>query len=102
MKWLMKGPLKMPKVFVFGRFILFFWSSENGEPVHVHVSVKTPSKNSAKFWLLRNGGCRLANNASFLSARELKSVERFITLNYDELVEAWKSHFDMNDVTYID
>ncbi len=28
----------MPKVFKVGRFTVFFWSNEEGEPVHVHVS----------------------------------------------------------------
>lgn len=28
----------MPRVLVFGAYIIFFWVGENGEPVHVHVA----------------------------------------------------------------
>ena len=46
----------MPKIFEFGRYVFFFWSAENGEPIHVHVAVKTPSEHSSKIWLTRAGG----------------------------------------------
>ena len=26
----------MPKLFQIGEYIIFFWSNENGEPIHVH------------------------------------------------------------------
>ena len=38
----------MPRVLEFGKYIIFFWIGEDGEPVHVHVSVKRPMDNSTK------------------------------------------------------
>ena len=52
----------LPNVLIFGSYILFFWSNEGSEPVHIHVAVKRPSRVSAKFWILEDGSCKLANN----------------------------------------
>lgn len=52
----------MPRILVFGQYVLFFWIAENGEPVHIHVGIKRAAANSTKFWLTKNGGCTLANN----------------------------------------
>lgn len=41
----------MPRILVFGQYVLFFWIAENGEPVHIHVGVKRAAANSTKFWL---------------------------------------------------
>lgn len=38
----------MPSIFTFGRYVIFFWTSENGEPVHVHVAVRRPTENATK------------------------------------------------------
>ena len=46
----------MPRVLVFGAYIIFFWVGENGEPVHVHVAEKRPSENATKIWLTSSGG----------------------------------------------
>lgn len=40
-----------------------FWIGENSEPVRIRVTVKRPEKNATKFWLLSDGGCKLAHNA---------------------------------------
>lgn len=54
----------MPNLFAFGPYIIFFWTVEQGEPVHVHVAVKRPSKDATKIWLTANGGCIVAHNNS--------------------------------------
>ena len=43
----------MPRILVFGQYVLFFWIAENGEPVHIHVGVKRAAANSTKFWLTK-------------------------------------------------
>ncbi len=58
----------LPNVLIFGSYILFFWSNEGSEPVHIHVAVKRPSRVSAKFWILEDGSCKLANNEDILKA----------------------------------
>ena len=45
-----------------------FWIGENSEPVRIRVTVKRPEKNATKFWLLSDGGCKLAHNASEIPA----------------------------------
>lgn len=47
----------MPQVFKMGPYLVYFWSNENEplEPVHVHISKGTPSKDSTKVWLTKNG-----------------------------------------------
>mgnify|MGYP004530514593 FL=1 len=38
----------MPSLFRIGPYLIFFWTGENGEPVHVHVAVRRPSKDSTR------------------------------------------------------
>lgn len=35
----------MPRVLEFGKCIIFFWMGEDGEPAHVHESVRRPMDN---------------------------------------------------------
>ncbi len=46
----------MSQVFAFGRYLLYFWTGEDAEPIHIHVTVKRPEKNATKFWLLSDVG----------------------------------------------
>lgn len=39
----------MPQVFAFGRYLLYFLTGEDAEPIHIHVTVKRPEKNATKF-----------------------------------------------------
>ena len=46
----------VPKVLLdFLGYTFYFYSNENGEPIHIHVSKGRPSENSAKFWIKRDG-----------------------------------------------
>ena len=45
----------MPTVFEIYGFKVYFWSNENNEPVHFHVSKGTMTATSTKFWILSNG-----------------------------------------------
>lgn len=49
----------MPRILVFGQYVLFFWIAENGEPVHIHVGVKRAAANSTKFWLTKMADAHL-------------------------------------------
>ena len=39
----------MPKLFTVSGYIVYFWSNEEGEPIHVHVSKGSPTPNATKF-----------------------------------------------------
>lgn len=83
----------MPTCFKFDGFTVYFWSRENGEPVHVHASRGVPSAHATKFWLTSEGGARLASNGSGLSRRELGRLQRVIIANYDMIVDMWRERF---------
>lgn len=38
----------MPKLFIVSGYIVYFWSNEEGEPIHVHVSKGKPTPNATK------------------------------------------------------
>ena len=39
---------KLPKILTVGSYIIYFWSNENGEPVHVHIAEKIPNEYATK------------------------------------------------------
>ncbi|MGB0387450.1 MAG: DUF4160 domain-containing protein [Ardenticatenaceae bacterium] len=76
----------MPTVLRSGRYRLYFFSSDQGEPPHVHVKA---GGDQAKFWL---DPIRLAANYGF-RAHELNRIERLIRKHQTELLEAWREYF---------
>ena len=75
----------MPKVLLdFLGYTFYFYSSENGEPIHIHVSKGKPSNNSAKFWIKRN----LMN--IFM---DLKKIQKYICANRAQIVNRWYEFF---------
>lgn len=83
----------MPRVLVFGAYIIFFWVGENGEPVHVHVAEKRPSENATKIWLTSSGGCLLAHNRSKIPDRDLSNILELISLNHGYICGKWREVF---------
>ena len=90
----------MPKLFKIGRYIVFFWSNEAGEPIHVHVSVVNPSPNSAKIWLTRSGGCIVAHNKSRIPQKDLNKLLEIIQDNFFYICIEWKKFFDAKDIRF--
>lgn len=45
----------MPQVFVILGYIVYFWSNENDEPIHVHVCKGSPQKDATKVWITEDG-----------------------------------------------
>jgi hypothetical protein len=83
----------MPKLFEYGEYIVYFWSNEEGEPVHVHVAVRRPSEHATKVWLTSSGGCVLASNDGRISSHDLDDLLEIIALNYDRICDRWRSAF---------
>ena len=83
----------MPRLYLFGQYVIFFGVGENGEPVHVHISVKRPAKDSTKIWLTRSGGCLVANNRSGIPERDLRDLREFITYNHADICKRWTDTF---------
>ena len=85
----MRADVNMPSLFRFGPYLLFFWTGENGEPVHIHVAIKRPTENATKIWLTRSGGCVLAHNQGNIPARDLRDIEQFVSANHAYICKRW-------------
>lgn len=76
----------MPIVLKDGPYSFAFFSSDGGEPPHVHV--KQDCK-IAKFWLQP---VWLAKNRGF-AGHELNQIARLVTRHEQNLLEAWHEYF---------
>ena len=76
------GEYKLPSLFTVSGYKVFFWSNEDGEPIHIHVSKGKPSPNATKIWLTKSGGCILASNGSNISSKELHELMEFISAQF--------------------
>lgn len=46
----------MPNLFAIKGYQIYFWSKENDEPIHVHISEGQPTPNATKIMLSSKGG----------------------------------------------
>jgi len=76
----------MPTVLRTGPFRFYFYSSDGGEPRHVHVQ---SSDGAAKYWL---EPVRLSYSHG-LKASELSRIRSIIDENQTSLIEAWDEFF---------
>ena len=76
----------MPTVLKIGPFRFFFFSAENGEPAHIHI---TTGRKEAKVWL---AGIELAYSYGF-KPHELTQLLVLTRENKELLLEAWNEHF---------
>ena len=72
----------MPSLFRIGGYLVYFWSNENFEPIHVDISKGKPNPNATKVWLTASGGCILANNSSKIPLKELNNILEVIAAQY--------------------
>ena len=82
---------------VFG-YKIYFWSNENNEPIHVHISKGNPSINSTKIWLTKSGGCVLANNKSNIASNDLKKLLEIVAKHYFLIIAKWKEYYNIEDI----
>ncbi len=76
-----------PTVFKEKGYRFFFFSREE-ERMHVHV---VSGNGEAKFWLVPE--IELAKNYSY-SRKQLKEIELLVEVHYNEIISAWKQHFN--------
>ncbi len=85
----------MPKVLLdFRGYVFYFYSKEDGEPIHVHVSKGRQSESCAKFWIKRDS-VELAHNNGRIPKKDLKFIYEYICSNREEIVFAWYQYFGM-------
>jgi hypothetical protein len=76
----------MPTVLEDGPYSFVFFSSDKGEPVHIHVK---RDRQIAKFWL---DPISLAKNRGF-KEHELNQIARLVVKHQQTLLEAWHEYF---------
>ncbi|MBJ7901586.1 MAG: DUF4160 domain-containing protein [Cyanobacteria bacterium RI_101] len=77
----------MPTVLQVGPYSFIFFSSDRGEPAHIHVK---RDRQLAKFWL---SPISLEKNRGFKD-HELNDICRLVEEHEQILLEAWHDYFD--------
>ena len=77
----------MPTVLQVGPYSFIFFSTDRGEPAHIHVK---RDRQLAKFWL---HPVSLAKNRGFKD-HELNDIARLVEIHEQTLLEAWHDYFD--------
>jgi len=77
----------MPTVLQVGPYSFIFFSSDRGEPIHIHVK---RDRLLAKFWL---SPVSLIKNRGF-NDHELNDISRLVEEHEKTLLEAWHDYFD--------
>ena len=90
----------MPKLFRIGQYVVFFWSNEEGEPIHVHISVAAPSPSATKVWLTRRGGCIVAHNKSRIPKSDLNELLEAVQDSYFLICSEWRAHFKVDTIKF--
>lgn len=76
----------MPTILRIGSYRFFFYSNENGEPLHIHIQRENAL---AKFWL---NPVTLASSTRFQSI-ELRELQKLVIENKAVFVERWNEYF---------
>lgn len=90
----------MPKLFMIGGYVIFFWSNENGEPIHVHVCKGKPNAGATKLWITKAGGCVMANNDSKIPAQDLNKIQEFVSAQSFVICRKWQEHFCEKEIRF--
>jgi len=90
----------LPRLYKIGQYIIYCWSDEIEEPLHVHIAIVKPSLNATKIWLTRNGGCIVAHNASRIPEKDLNHLLKIIQDEYFVICNKWKKYFDTDSIKY--
>lgn len=77
----------MPTVFQTGSYSFIFFSSDRGEPPHIHVK---RDRQIAKFWL---SPISLEKNRGFKD-HELNQIAKLVEKHQAAFLEAWHDYFD--------
>lgn len=77
----------MPTVFEINGYRFFFYSNENNEPVHIHVS---RGDAEAKYWLEPEP---LEAYAYGFKVKERKEIKGLVKQNADTIIKKWNEYF---------
>ena len=85
--------LSLPSLLRYLGYHIYFWTNENNEPIHVHISKGRPRSNATKFWLTESGSAYCDKNVSRIDKNDLRKVERYIIANWGFIVNSWFKTF---------
>ncbi|PSO59393.1 MAG: DUF4160 domain-containing protein [Cyanobacteria bacterium QH_2_48_84] len=77
----------MPTVVLVGPYSFIFFSSDRGEPAHIHVK---RDRQIAKFWLDPISVEKNRGSQEY----ELNQIARLVEENQTVLLDAWRDYFD--------
>jgi hypothetical protein len=77
----------MPIVLEINGYKFKFYSNENEEPAHVHV---TKGRGNTKYWLRPSIEEEYSYN---FTVRERRDIRNLVKENYEMLTEAWDEYF---------
>jgi hypothetical protein len=90
----------MPKLFDLLGCIIYFWSNEGFEPIHIHISEGKPTPNATKYWLYSDGTLHLAYNDKRIPSKKLNRIIERLEKCSRYIESAWITHF--GDISYFD
>jgi Domain of unknown function (DUF4160) len=77
----------MPTVFEAFGYRFFFYSNENDEPIHIHIS---KAGAEAKYWIVPE----IAEEYSYgFKLKERKEIKKLVTDNADKITQHWTKFF---------
>ena len=93
----------MPNIYYNGCRI-YFWSNENDEPIHVHVTEGEVSKNSVKIFIRSNNTLDIDYCGYSIRKSTIDKAVDFINSNIMLIKTRWCEHFRVNfsDIKYMD
>ena len=94
------GVYLLPKLYRIGQYVVFFWSNENNEPIHVHIGIVNPSQNATKVWLTKSGGCIVSHNKSNIPSNDLNHLLRVIQNDHSIICNKWNEFFDIDETVF--
>ena len=80
--------------------MVFFWSNEIGEPIHVHIGIGNPSHNAAKVWLTKHGGCIVAHNKNRVPLSDINELLSIIQDNFFIICKEWKKYLNLDTIRF--
>ncbi len=90
----------MPVYIRYSGWYVYFWTNENGEPIHFHIAQGKPAANATKIWVLKNSSFKIENNNSKVPANVLRHILAVMQASVDEYKDYWLTYH--KEIRYID
>ncbi len=71
---------------------VYFWSNENDEPIHFHITKGDPDQNDTKVWVLSNGSFKVAHNKGRIPEKDLFRIFYAMQNYYFDFINFWKNY----------